>query len=154
LINLKPLAERGHASATKVIDRLTPALARVEGIALYMQPVQDLTVEDRVSRTQYQYSLEDTDGGELYAWAPLLVSALSAVPALRDVQTAQQDRGPGTAIRTARPPAARLGVTPATIDNTLYDAFGQRLISTMFTQLNQYRVVLEVQPGFRGSAAA
>src|SRR5262249_16964376 len=115
---------------------------------------QDLTVEDRVSRTQYQYSLEDPDGGELYAWAPLLVSALSAVPALRDVQTDQQDRGLGTAIRIDRATAARLGVTPATIATTPSDACGQRLISTMFTQLNQYRVVLEVQPGFRGSAAA
>jgi len=152
LINLKPLAQR-RVSATGVIRRLGPALAQVDGIRLYMQPVQDLTVEDRVSRTQYQYSLEEPDGAELYTWAPRLVDALSAVPALRDVQSDQQDRGLGTALTIDRATAARLGVTPAAIDNTLYDAFGQRQISAMFTQLNQYRVVLEVQPGFRRNGA-
>ncbi len=152
LINLKPQAER-RLSATDVIRRLQPALASVEGITLFMQPVQDLSVEDRVSRTQYQYSLEDPDGQELNTWAPKLADALRAVPALRDVSTDQQDRGVATSLVIDRATASRLGVTPQTIDNTLYDAFGQRQVSTMFTQLNQYRVVLEVLPGFRHDAA-
>src|SRR5437867_1844096 len=153
LINLKPLARRGGVSATDVIRRLQPALAQVDGIQLFMQPVQDLTVEDRVSRTQYQYSLEDPDGRELNTWAPKLVDALRAVPELRDVSTDQQDAGLGTRLTVDRVTASRLGVSPQTIDNTLYDAFGQRQVSTMFTQLNQYRVVLEVQPAFRRTAA-
>ena len=151
LVNLKPLAER-RTSATDVIRRLQPRLAAVEGITLFMQPVQDLSVEDRVSRTQYQYSLEDPDGRELNAWAPRLVAALQAVPALRDVSSDQQDQGLGTAVSIDRATASRLGVTPLAIDNTLYDAFGQRQVSTMFTQLNQYRVVLEVLPSFRQDA--
>jgi multidrug efflux pump len=152
LINLKPLAER-RLSASEVIRRLQPALAAVDGITLFMQPVQDLSVEDRVSRTQYQYSLEDADGRELSTWAPRLADALRTVPALRDVGTDQQDQGLGTALVIDRATASRLGVSPQTIDNTLYDAFGQRQVSTMFTQLNQYRVVLEVQPGFRRNAS-
>ena len=154
LVNLKPLAERNHASASDVIRRLQPAVAAVAGIALFMQPVQDLSVETRVSRTQYQYSLEDPDGRELAAWAPKLVDALRAVPVLQDVSTDQQDAGLGTTIAIDRATASRLGVSPQAIDNTLYDAFGQRQVSTMFTQLNQYRVVLEVQQAFRQSAAA
>ena len=153
LINLKPLAER-RLSADDVIRRLQPPLAAVQGITLFMQPVQDLSVEDRVSRTQFQYSLEDADGRELATWAPRLVDALRGVPALRDVSTDQQDQGLGTALLIDRITASRLGVSPQTIDNTLYDAFGQRQVSTMFTQLNQYRVVLEVQPGFRRNATA
>jgi multidrug efflux pump len=153
LINLKPLARRG-VSASDVIRRLQPALAGVEGIQLFMQPVQDLTVEDRVSRTQYQYSLEDPDGSELNLWAPRLVDALRARRELADVSSDQQDQGLGTALVVDRSTASRLGVTPQAIDNTLYDAFGQRQVSTMFTQLNQYRVVLEVKPEFRRSAAA
>ena len=141
-------------SATDVIRRLQPALAGVEGIQLFMQPVQDLTVEDRVSRTQYQYSLEDPDGSELNTWAPRLVDALRARRELADVSSDQQDQGLGTALVIDRSTASRLGVTPQAIDNTLYDAFGQRQVSTMFTQLNQYRVVLEVKPEFRRSAAA
>jgi len=153
LINLKPLARRG-VSASDVIRRLQPALARVEGIQLFMQPVQDLTVEDRVSRTQYQYSLEDPDGSELNTWAPRLVDALRARRELADVSSDQQNEGLGTALVVDRSTASRLGVSPQAIDNTLYDAFGQRQVSTMFTQLNQYRVVLEVKPEFRRSAAA
>jgi multidrug efflux pump len=153
LINLKPLAQR-KLSASDVIQRLGPKLAKVEGVTLFMQPVQDLTVEDRVSRTQYQYSIEDADGAELNTWAPRLVDALREVPILRDVSSDQQDQGLGTALVIDRSTAARLGVSPQTIDNTLYDAFGQRLVSTMFTQLNQYRVVLEVQPAFRRNADA
>ncbi|HET6315227.1 MAG TPA: efflux RND transporter permease subunit, partial [Chloroflexota bacterium] len=148
LINLKPLAVR-RVSASDVIRRLQPPLAAVDGITLFMQPVQDLSVEDRVSRTQYQYSLEDPDERELNTWAPRLVDALRALPELRDVSTDQQDQGLGTALVIDRATASRLGVSPQTIDNTLYDAFGQRQVSTMFTQLNQYRVVLEVQPAFR-----
>jgi multidrug efflux pump len=151
LINLRPLAERG-VSASDVIRRLQPRLAAVEGITLFMQPVQDLGVEDRVTRTQYQYSLEDADGRELSAWAPRLVDALRAEPALRDVSSDQQDEGLGTTVVIDRATASRLGVSPRVIDDTLYDAFGQRQVSTMFTQLNQYRVVLEVQPGFRRNA--
>ena len=153
LVNLKPLAQR-RVSASGVIRRLQPALAAVDGIQLFMQPVQDLTVEDRVSRTQYQYSLEDPDGGELNRWAPRLVDALRARPELADVNSDQQDQGLGTALVIDRSTASRLGVSPQAIDNTLYDAFGQRQVSTMFTQLNQYRVVLEVKPEFRRSAGA
>jgi multidrug efflux pump len=148
LINLKPLAERG-LDASSIIRRLQPKLEQVEGITLFMQPVQDLTVEDRVSRTQYQYSLEDPDGAELNTWAPKLVDALQEVPALRDVSTDQQDRGLGTRLLIDRTTASRLGVSPMVIDNTLYDAFGQRQVSTIFTELNQYRVVLEVLEPFR-----
>jgi multidrug efflux pump len=152
LINLKPLRER-RVAAIDVIRRLQPELAKVEGIELFMQPVQDLTVEDRVSRTQYQYTLEDPDGAELAAWAPRLLASLRALPALRDVSTDQQDQGIGTAIVIDRSTASRLGVTPQVVDDTLYDAFGQRQVSTMFTQVNQYRVVLEVKPEYRQTAA-
>jgi multidrug efflux pump len=154
LINLKPLARRGGVSATDIIRRLQPALAQVDGIQLFMQPVQDLTVEDRVSRTQYQYSLEDANGSELNTWAPRLVDALRARRELADVSSDQQDQGLGTALVVDRSTASRFGVSPQTIDNTLYDAFGQRQVSTMFTQLNQYRVVLEVKPEFRQNASA
>src|SRR5215831_5727050 len=152
LINLKPLRER-RVAAIDVIRRLQPELAQVEGIQLFMQPVQDLTVEDRVSRTQYQYTLEDPDGAELAQWAPRLLARLQALPALRDVSTDQQDQGIGTAVVIDRSTASRLGVTPQVVDDTLYDAFGQRQVSTMFTQVNQYRVVLEVKPEYRQTAA-
>jgi multidrug efflux pump len=132
-----------------VIHRLQSQLATVEGIALFLQPVQDLTVEDRISRTQYQYTLEDADPEELNRWAPKLVEALQALPELRDVSSDQQDKGLAAMLVIDRNTAARMGITPQTIDDTLYDAFGQRQVSTMFTQLNQYRVVLEVMPEFR-----
>ncbi|HYB72977.1 MAG TPA: MdtB/MuxB family multidrug efflux RND transporter permease subunit [Candidatus Sulfotelmatobacter sp.] len=148
LINLKPLAQR-RVSAGDVIRRLQPALAAVDGITLFMQPAQDLTVESRVTRTQYQYSLEDPDGAELNAWAPRVVEAMRALPELRDVSSDQQDQGLGIALAIDRSTASRLGITPQLIDDTLYDAFGQRQVSTMFTQLNQYRVVLEVKPELR-----
>jgi multidrug efflux pump len=147
-INLKPLAERG-ASASEVIRRLQPELAKVEGITLFMQPVQDLTVEDRVSRTQYQYSLEDPDGRELAAWAPRFVDRLHQLPELRDVASDQQSNGLEARLTLDRTTASRLGITPLDLDNALYDSFGQRQISTMFTELNQYRVVLEAQPAFQ-----
>ncbi len=148
LINLKPLAERG-IDATAVIRRLQPQLAQVAGIALYMQPVQDLTIEDRVSRTQYQFSIEDANADNLGIWVPKLVERLRAAPQLADVASDLQDRGLQAYVEIDRNTASRLGVTPAAIDNALYNAFGQRLISTIFTQSNQYRVVLEVQPEYR-----
>jgi len=151
-ITLKPLDERG-VSVSEVIDRLRPALAQVNGITLYLQPIQDLTVDDRVSRTQYQYSLEDPDEAELRAWAPRVVTSLGRLPELRDVASDQLDQGLEAIVRIDRATASRLGITPQMIDDALYNAFGQRQISTVFTQLNQYRVVLEVSPEFRASPA-
>jgi multidrug efflux pump len=152
LINLKPLAER-KISASDVIRRLQPELAPVGGITLYMQPVQDLTVEDRVSRTQFQYTLEDANADELNAWTAKLMAKLQALPQLRDVATDQQNRGSQVTLVIDRVTASRLGITPAEIDNTLYDAFGQRQVSTLFTQLNQYHVILEALPEFQKSPA-
>ena len=148
LINLKPLAERG-TSAVEVIRRLQPALAAVEGVGLYMQPVQDLSVETRVSRTQYQVSLESPDAAELAAWAPRFVARLQELPELADVASDQQTDGRQARLVIDRDSASRLGITPQMIDDALYDAFGQRQISMLFTQLNQYRVILEVAPAFR-----
>jgi multidrug efflux pump len=147
-INLKPLAER-KIGANDVIHRLQSQLVRVEGIALFLHPVQDLTVEDRVSRTQYQYTLEDADPEELNRWAPKLVEVLQALPELRDVSSDQQDQGLASMLVIDRNTASRMGITPQLIVDTLYNAFGQRQVSTMFTQLNQYRVVLEVMPEFQ-----
>jgi len=147
-INLKALEDR-KISASDVILRLQPELDAVAGIQLYMQPVQDLTVDDRVSRTQYQYTLEDPDPDELAYWTPRLVSALGQLPMLRDVATDQQNEGLHTEVEIDRDTASRLNITPQQIDDTLYDAFGQREVSTMFTQLNQYHVVLEVAPQYR-----
>src|SRR5437016_3383615 len=149
-INLKPLEER-QVSAVEIIRRLQPALANVEGIRLFMQPVQDLTVEDRVSRTQYQYSLEDPDPKELSLWTPRFVQKLQELPQLRDVASDDQNRGLQTRLVIDRDTASRFGIRIQTIDDTLYDAFGQRQISTIFTQSNQYRVVLEVKPQFQQS---
>ncbi len=148
LINLKPIEERKE-SATDIIRRLQPELARLNGITLYMQPVQDLTVEDRVSRTQFQYSLEDADVVELNTWAPKVVNALRDLPELRDVSSDVQDQGLQAWVEMDRITASRFGISPQNIVDTLYDAFGQRQISTIFTQLNQYRVVLEVKPDFQ-----
>src|SRR5262249_9068293 len=149
-INLKPLEER-HVSAVEVIRRLQPALANVEGITLFMQPVQDLTVEDRVSRTQYQYSLEDPDPKELSLWVPRFVQKLQEVPELRDAASHDQNLGLQARLVIDRDTASRFGIRTQTIDDTLYDAFGQRQVSTIFTQSNQYRVVLEVKPQFQQS---
>src|SRR5499426_2067897 len=147
-INLKPLEER-KASATDVIRRLQPELAKVEGATLYMRPAQDLTMEDRVSRTQYQYSLEDASPDELQTWTTSLVQKMQTLPQLRDVASDQQNHGLQVAVAIDRDTASRLGVTPQMIDDTLYDAFGQRQISTIFTQSNQYHVVLEALPEFQ-----
>jgi multidrug efflux pump len=148
LINLKPLSER-KVSASDVIRRLQPELAKVAGVTLFMQPVQDLTVEDRVSRTQFTYTLEDPNPTELNDFAPLMLDKLRQLPELRDVASDQQVLGLRTNLIYDRNTASRLGITPTMIDNTLYDAFGQRQVSTMFTQLNQYHVVLEVEPSFQ-----
>ncbi len=152
LINLKPLAER-KIDATAVMNRLQSALAQVDGITLYLQPVQDLTVEDRVSRTQYQYTLEEPNADELNAWTTRFVSALKTLPQLQDVATDQQTGGAQTTLVIDRVTASRLGITPLAIDQTLYDAFGQRQISTLFTQSNQYHVVLETLPNFQNNSA-
>jgi multidrug efflux pump len=148
LINLKPLDER-KISATDVIRRLQPQLADVAGMTLFMQPVQDITVDDRVSRTQFQYTLEDPNADELNSYAPRMLAELQKQPELRDVASDQQVQGLRAALVYDRDTAARLGITPSTIDQTLYDAYGQREVSTMFTQLNQYHVVLEVDPNFQ-----
>jgi multidrug efflux pump len=147
-INLKPRDER-RADATEIIRRLQPALQSVEGITLFMQPVQDLTVENRVSRTQYQYTLEDADAKELAEWTPRLVARLKELPELRDVASDQQNGGLQAMLDIDRDTASRLGIAPQLIDDTLYDAFGQRQVSTIYTQLNQYHVVLEVLPAFQ-----
>jgi multidrug efflux pump len=152
LINLKPLEER-KISASDVIRRLQPHLAEVSGATLFMQPVQDLTVEDRVSRTQFQYTLEDPSADELNAYAPKMLARLRELPELSDVATDQQVQGLRARLVFDRNTAARLGITPSTIDQTLYDAYGQREVSTIFTQLNQYHVVLEVNPSFRQNPA-
>jgi len=147
-IDLRPLDARG-VSASEVIRRLQPELAAVQGVTLFMQPVQDLTVEDRVSRTQYQYAIESPDPEAIRVWAPLLLARLQGLPQLRDVASDQQNGGLEASLAIDRDTASRLGITPQAIDDTLYDAFGQRQVSTIFTQLNQYHVVLEVQPGFQ-----
>ena len=147
LINLKPLATR-KISATDVITRLQPKLAQISGITLYMQPVQDLTVEDRVSRTEFQYTLEDPSQDELNIYAPKLLARLQQLPQLRDAASDQQVLGLQTRLVYDRVTASRLGITPSAIDQTLYDAYGQRQVSTMFTQLNQYHVILEVKPEY------
>jgi multidrug efflux pump len=147
-INLKPHDQR-DSSAVEVIRRLQPKLADVQGITLYMQPVQDLSVEDRVSRTQYQYSLEDADASELAKWSSRIVNRLREVPELRDVASDQENGGLRADLVIDRDTAARFGILPQAIDDTLYDAFGQRQVSTIFTQLNQYHVVLEVGQQFQ-----
>jgi multidrug efflux pump len=147
-INLKSRDERND-DITAIMKRLQQEVAGVEGITLYMQPVQDLSVEDRVSRTQYQFSLEDADPNELASWTTKLLAKLKTLPELRDIATDQQDLAAQANLVIDRATASRLGVTTSAIDNTLYDAFGQRLVSIMFTQLNQYHVVLEVDPSFR-----
>jgi multidrug efflux pump len=152
-INLKPLAQR-DANASDVIRRLQPELAKVDGISLFMQPVQDLTVEDRVSRTEFQYSLEDVDAKELAYWTPRFIEKLSSLPDVRDVASDQLNQGLLATLTIDRDTASRLGVLPADIDNTLYDAFGQRQVSTIFTQLNQYHVVMEVDPQFQQNPEA
>ncbi|HXK01374.1 MAG TPA: efflux RND transporter permease subunit [Verrucomicrobiae bacterium] len=148
-ITLKPLEERLGTSATDVIRRLSPKLEQVTGIQLFMQPIQDLTVEDRISRTQYQYSLDAPDKVQLDRWVPPLLEKLKKLPELRDVASDQQNNGLGVLVTVDRDTAGRLGITPQNIDDALYDAFGQRQVSTIYTQTNQFHVVLEVAPQFQ-----
>jgi multidrug efflux pump subunit AcrB len=147
-IYLKPRSER-DVTAGDVINRLRPKLAPVEGVALFMQPAQDINVGGRFSRTQFQYTLQDADLDELDHWGPVLLRALQGIPLLRDVATDHQIAGPTLSLAINRDAAARLGVSTQAIDDTLYDAFGQRKIAQFFTQLNSYWVVLEVDPSFQ-----
>ena len=147
-INLKPLDQR-KINATSLIRRLTSRVNQVQGITLFMEPVQNITVDDRVSRTQYQYTLEDPNADELNDWTNRFVERLKQLPELEDVATDQQLGGSAVSLVIDRVTASRLGIAPTTIDNTLYDAFGQRQISTMYTQVNQYHVVLETDPQFQ-----
>jgi len=147
-INLKPLEVR-KINASDVIRRLQTKLQNVQGIQLFMQPVQNITVDDRVSRTQYQFTLEDPDPNELSDWTSRFVAQLKKLPDLEDVATDEQPGGLAVSLVIDRPTASRLGIAPTTIDNTLYDAFGQRQINTMYTQLNQYHVILESEPQFQ-----
>jgi multidrug efflux pump len=147
-INLKPLDQR-NISASDIIRRLNSKVSQVDGIQLFMEPVQDITVDDRVSRTQYQYALEDPDANELNDWANRFVAQLKKLPELEDVATDQQPGGLAEYLVIDRVTASRLGIAPTTIDNTLYDAFGQRQFNTMYTQINQYHVILETQPQFQ-----
>jgi multidrug efflux pump len=147
-INLKPLNQRS-ISASNVIRRLESKLNQVQGIQLFMEPVQDITVDDRVSRTQYQYTLEDPDANELNSWTNRFVERVRNLPQLEDVATDQQPGGLAVTLVIDRVTASRLGIAPSTLDNTLYDAFGQRQINTMYTQTNQYHVVLESEPQFQ-----
>ncbi len=148
MITLKPLASR-DISATAVIERLQPRLEQVQGITLYLQPVQDLTIENRISRSQYQFTLESADRNELNDWTTRLVEELAKQAPFSDVASDIQNQGLQAFVEIDRGTASRLGVSIADIDNALYDAFGQRFISTIFTQSNQYRVVLEVKPEYR-----
>ncbi len=149
-INLKPREQRS-ASASAIIRRLADKTAGVQGISLYLQPVQDITVENRISRTQFQYTLEDPDPRELAQWTPRILDRLRRIPELTDVASDQNTSALETDLVIDRDTASRLGLTPQVIDDTLYDAFGQRQVSTMFTQVNQYHVVLEAQPDFQDS---
>ncbi|MGC1300534.1 MAG: efflux RND transporter permease subunit, partial [Alloacidobacterium sp.] len=147
-INLKPLDQR-DGNASDIIRRLQKSLSDIHSVKLYMQPVQNITVDDRVSRTQYQYTLEDPDINELNDWTNRFVAKLQKLPQLEDVATDQQTGASAVSLMIDRVTASRLGIAPATLDNTLYDAYGQRQISTMYTQLNQYHVILEAQPAFQ-----
>src|SRR5262249_45112360 len=144
-ISLKPRPGR-KASAEQIIARLRPKLARVPGISLFLQAVQDVGVGGRGARTQYQYTLQGADLDELQTWAPQMLARLKTLPELRDVNTDQQTAGLKLGVTIDRDTAARLGIAARDVDNTLYDAFGQRQVATTYTQLNQYRVVLEIQP--------
>jgi multidrug efflux pump len=150
LINLKPRDNRGN-SATQVIANLQQEVASVSGVSLFMQPVQDLTLADTVSRTQYQFILEDADLDELNSWTPKLVDKLAQLPEIQDVSSDQAGQGLAAYITVDRDSAGRFGITVGTVDNALYDSFGQRIVSTIFTQSNQYRVILEADPKLQNS---
>jgi multidrug efflux pump len=153
LINLKPRDERA-ANASDIIRRLNGEIAGVTGITLYMQPVQDLTIDATVSRGQYQFALEDANPDEFAQWVPRLMQRLQQVPELEDVATSYSENGLSAYVLIDRATAARFGITPATVDNALYDSFGQRIVSTIFTQSNQYRVILETDPSLQQSLSS
>jgi multidrug efflux pump len=150
LINLKPVNQRS-ASASDVIRRLQRETRDVAGISLYMQPVQDLSIDTTVSRTQYQFVLEDANPIEFNTWVPQLVERLQRLPQLEDVASDQENQGLSAYLTIDRDTAGRFGITPATVDNALYDAFGQRIVSTIFTQSNQYRVILQADSSLMAS---
>jgi multidrug efflux pump len=150
LINLRPHDER-HATASEIIRRLKQETAGVVGITLYMQPLQDITIDSAVSRTQYQFVVESTDNNDFAAWIPPLMQKLTQLPELADVASDMEQQGTATDLIIDRSTAARFGITPATVDNVLYDSFGQRIVSTIYTQSNQYRVILEADPSIQRS---
>ncbi len=147
-VTLKPLAER-KASADQVINRLRPRLARVPGATLTLQAVQDVQIGGRLGAAQFQYTLQGDNFKDLLDWAPRVLQGMKAIPVLRDVNTDLQNRGLLAGLVIDRDTASRLGITPQTIDNTLYDAFGQRQVSTMYRTMNQYFVVMEIDPQFQ-----
>ena len=153
LINLKPRDERA-ATASAIIRRLQDEVAGIPGITLYMQPVQDLTIDATVSRTQYQFVLEDANAAEFDTWVPKLMQKLQQLPQLADVATNYATNGLSAYVNIDRSTAGRFGITPATVDNALYDSFGQRIVSTIFTQTNQYRVILETDPAAQQSLSS
>src|SRR5216110_3810956 len=148
LINLRPRDERS-ASASDIIRRLSGEIADVTGITLYMQPVQDLTIDATISRGQYQFALQDANPDEFAIWVPRLLQRLQQIPQLEDVGTSYTENGLSAYVLIDRATAGRFGITPATVDNALYDSFGQRIVSTIFTQSNQYRVILEADPAMQ-----
>ncbi len=152
-ITLKPLGDR-KASADQIMARLAPKVAQLDGIEAYLQSVQDLQIDSRVSRTQFQYTLQDADAQELATWAPKLVDELKKEHVLKDVASDQETSGLQVSLTIDRDTASRLGISPQVVDDTLYDAFGQRQVSIIFTQLNLYRVILEVKPEEAQTAAA
>jgi len=152
LINLKPHADR-HLTAGEIIRRLQREAAGVIGITLYMQPLQDITIDSAVSRTQYQFVVESTDIDDFATWIPRLMQKLSQLPQIADVASDMQQQGTATDLVIDRATAARFGITPATVDNVLYDSFGQRIVSTIYSQSNQYRVILEADPSIQRSLA-
>ena len=150
LINLRPRSERS-LSASDIIRRINSEIAGAHGISLYMQPVQDLTIDATVSRGQYQFSLQDANPDEFAVWMPRLLQRLQQVPEIEDVGSNYTENGLSAYVLIDRATAGRFGITPATVDNALYDSFGQRIVSTIFTQSNQYRVILEADPSFQQS---
>src|SRR5579883_2192728 len=148
-ITLKPLSERNNVSADQIINRLRPKLAHIPGVTLFLQSSQEIRVGGRSSDAEYQYTLEDENIQELNEWAPKLLEKMRTMPELRDASTDQQDQGLAANLVIDRDTAARLALSPTTIDNVLYDAFGQRQVSTMYTSLNQYHVVMEVAPQYQ-----
>src|SRR6202011_2180503 len=153
LINLKPRDKRS-TSASDVIRRLERETQDVAGISLYMQPVQDLTIDATVSRSQYQFVLEDANSNEFSTWVPKLLERLQQLPQLADVSSNYAETGLSPYILIAPPTAAPFVMAPATVDNALYDSFGQRIVSTIFPQSNQYRVILEASPAVQQTLSA